>query len=132
MSQENLDLARRAYETFNRGDIPAWLEQFDPGVVWHTSVDNPDVDTYQGREGLAQLAATWREMFEQLRVEPYDLFEAGGYLLLPARVRGRGSSSGTEIDMPRTWTFKPRNGRIVEVWEHRTREQALEAVGLSE
>jgi hypothetical protein len=47
-------------------------------------------------------------------------------------VRGRGTSSGAEIDMPRTWTMKFRDGKTIEVWEHRTKQQALEAVGLRE
>jgi len=125
MSQENAEVVRRVVRAFNDGDVEAWLEQFDPDIVWHASEDNPDVDAAHGHRGLVELAATWWEMFEELRVEPHDV-------ILPARVRGRGTSSGAEIDMPRTWTSKLRDRRTIEVWEHRTKEQALEAVGLRE
>jgi ketosteroid isomerase-like protein len=71
-------------------------------------------------------------MFEELRVEPHEVIDGGDCVILPARVRGRGTSSGAEIDMPRTWTMKFRDGKTIEVWEHRTKQQALEAVGLRE
>jgi len=132
MSQENVEIVRRGVRAFNEGDVEAWLEQFDPDIVWHASEDNPDVDTYHGHEGLVQLAATWREMFEELRVEPHEIIDRGDHVILAARVRGLGTSSGAEIDMPRTWTMKLRDGETIEVWEHRTKEQALEAAGLRE
>jgi ketosteroid isomerase-like protein len=123
MSQQNVELVRLGFEAFNRGGIPAYLERFDPDVVWHTSEDNPDVDTYNGREGLVELAATWREMFDELRVEPYELIDVGDYVIAPSRVRGRGTSSGADIDMPRAYTFKVRSGMVVETWKHRTRHK---------
>ena len=132
MSQENVAATRRVFEIFNRGDMAAWLEQYDPGIVWHASEDNPDVDTYRGHEGLADLAETWRQMFDELRVEPEEFIDAGDYVIVPARARGRGTNSGAEIDMPRTYTAKLRDGKTIEVWEHRTKKQALEALGLRE
>jgi ketosteroid isomerase-like protein len=132
MSQENVDVVRQAFELFNRGDTPMWLDLFDPSVVWHTSDDNPDVDTYHGREGLAELATTWRDMFEELRIEPHEFIAEGDYVIASARVRGQGTSSGAEIDMSRTYTMRLHNGTTIEVWEHRTKGQALEAVGLRE
>jgi ketosteroid isomerase-like protein len=130
MSQADVSAVRRAYEVFNTGDLAAWLELFDPRIVWHASEDNPDVDTYHGHEGLAALFLTWREMFEELRVEPHEFIDAGDMVIVPARVRGRGTGSGAEIDMPSTWTWKLHAGKTIEAWEHRTKEQALEAAGL--
>lgn len=77
MSGANVEAVRHSFDLFNRGDIPAWLEGFDPDTVWHTSEDNPDVDTYHDHEGLVELVATWREMFDDLRVEPNELIDAG-------------------------------------------------------
>jgi ketosteroid isomerase-like protein len=132
MSKDNVAAVRRAYEIFNTGDLSAWLEQCDPEVVWHASEDNPDADTYYGRDGLAALFVTWQEMFEELRVEPDEFIDAGDYVIVPARVRGRGAGSGAEIDMPSTWTWRLRDGKTIEAWEHRTKEQALKAAGLRE
>jgi ketosteroid isomerase-like protein len=63
MSQENVEPARLGIELFNRGDVAAFVDQYDPDVVFHTSVDNPDVDTYSARQAVAALGAAWREMF---------------------------------------------------------------------
>ena len=133
MSQENVDRVRSSFDSFNRGDMPPMLlEHFDPAIAWHTAEDNPDTDVYRGREALAELIATWREMFEAMRIEPSEFIEVADRVIAPARVLGRGAASGARIDMERTYRFKLRDGRIVEVWEHRTKAQALEAVGLSE
>jgi uncharacterized protein len=132
MSQDDVAAVRRAYETFNTGDLGAWLALFDPDVVWHASEDNPDADIYHGHDGLAALFVTWQEMFEELRVEPYEFIDADDYVIVSARVRGRGAGSGAEIDMPSTWVWRLRDGKTIEGWEHRTKEQALEALGLRE
>jgi ketosteroid isomerase-like protein len=133
MSLENVDKVRSSFDSFNRGDMPPTLfKHFDPAIAWHTSEDNPDTAVYHGREALAELIATWREMFEEMRIEPSEFIEVTDGVITPARVLGRGAASGARIDMQRTYRFELRDGRIVEVWEHRTKEEALQALGLSD
>ena len=36
MTEENLDVIRRGYEAFGRGDINALLESFDEQINWVT------------------------------------------------------------------------------------------------
>ena len=35
MSEQDVSTMRNAYEAFNRADIPAVLEAFDPQIEWH-------------------------------------------------------------------------------------------------
>jgi ketosteroid isomerase-like protein len=34
MSQENVEVVRRAFEAYERGDVEAMLEELDQGVEW--------------------------------------------------------------------------------------------------
>ena len=37
MSEENVELARKAIDALNRGDLDAWLAFLSPDVVWEAS-----------------------------------------------------------------------------------------------
>ena len=45
MSEENVESIRRGYESFNRGDIDALLQSYDPEVELYTGIRTPDQDT---------------------------------------------------------------------------------------
>jgi hypothetical protein len=51
-------------------------------------------------------------------------------VVVPWRGRLRGKASGIEVEVSETYAVLLREGKIVRVEEHRTREQALEAVRL--
>jgi hypothetical protein len=50
--------------------------------------------------------------------------------VLHAVLRGQGSA-GAGVSDTYVFVFKSRDGLIVEGWEYRTKQEALEAVGLS-
>jgi hypothetical protein len=47
-------------------------------------------------------------------------------------LRGQGSASGAGVSDAYVFVYKLRAGLVVEGWEYRTKQEALEAVGLSE
>jgi ketosteroid isomerase-like protein len=47
-------------------------------------------------------------------------------------LHGQESASGAGVSDTYVFVYKLRDGLVVEVWEYRTKEEALEAVGLSE
>lgn len=59
-----------------------------------------------------------------------DFIERGAWVIVPwtAHVRGRGS--GIPVDISETWAVRVEEARIVRVEEYRSREQALESVGM--
>src|SRR5829696_2481157 len=135
MSQENVETLKRGFEAFNRGDINAMLEEFDPDVEWHTASDIPDSTVYRGHDGVASLIQEWVNSFEDFRVDAEELIDRGEYVVLSVVLRGRipGSlESDREVTLRRFGVDKVSNGKIVEVREYMTLEQVLEAVGLSE
>ena len=132
MSQENVEVVRRALEAFEQGGIDATLRFYDAEVTWHEAKDEPEAETYRGHSGIRALVQKWLVPFSDLRIEPEEFIDVGGAVVMPYMFRGRERSSGNDITAPETWVFSLRDGKICEVREYRRKSEALEAVGLVE
>ena len=130
MSQENLEIVRRAIAAYNLGQEALVL--FDPEIEWVTTGRFVESDTYQGHDEVRRYLQALRDDFEELRVEPHELVDAGDHVIVRVRFTGRGRLSSAPIDLDFTFVLSLRGGKIVRVrnyWEH---TDALEAVGLRE
>jgi ketosteroid isomerase-like protein len=117
MSDENVEIVRRAYEAWNRGDGDAAIELLDPDVKWSLPPHFPDAETWHGRDrvvdGLREMMASW----ESLQMDVRELIDDGDRVV--ARVRFEGRSALTGIDLAgrgvdtQIWTL--RDGLAVEV-----------------
>jgi ketosteroid isomerase-like protein len=132
MSQANVELVRAMYAAFNRRDFDAWLAHFDPEVVWYAGADEPEPGPFRGHQGTMELVARWLDLLPDLRLEVEEYIDAGEYVSVPARVRGHTSGSDADVIVDEVFVDRYRDGKIVEVREYRTREEAFAAVGLSE
>jgi uncharacterized protein len=131
MSRENVEIVRRSFEAFARGDLDAAFAAHDPDTEWRTASDEPDRQTYRGIDGLRRLAATidepWEDRFDRT-VSADEFIDLGDWVVVPWRGLLHGRGSGVEIEVHETYAVLLRDGKIVRVEEYRTREQALEAV----
>ena len=133
MSQENVEIAKRAVNAFNRGDMDEAFALLDPTVRWTTADDEPDPQTYVGHEGVRQLIASLLDIWEQgFTMKAHEFIDLGDVVVVPftAHVAGRGS--GVALEAEETHVFTIHDSKIVRVREYRTRDEALKAVGLSE
>jgi ketosteroid isomerase-like protein len=132
MSQENTEIVRRLYEVWNRsGGVPA-LELIDPEIEVE-AVDDTDLGgAYRGHAGFSKLLeATWGN-FEDHRTEVEECLPRGDDVFVAVHYYGRGKGSGAEVDARgwQVWTL--RDGKAVRWRIFSTRNEALEAAGLSE
>jgi uncharacterized protein len=132
MSRENVDVVRRAYEAFARGDQAGMLAAWDPQIEWRTREDLPDTATHRGHDEVLHWIARWLESWEDFKLETEDFIDAGEYVVVRTRQSGTGSESGAYAELQETHVFKLRNGRVIQVVEYRTKTEALKAVGLRE
>ena len=132
MSQENVEIVRGAADAFNRGDVDAWLTHFDRDIVWHAFPDEPDPGPFHGHDAVRAMTARWKDVLSDFRMEAKEFIDAGEYVLMPARMLGRIRDSDAEVTVDEVYVNKCRNGKIAEVRECRTKEEALEVVGLPE
>jgi ketosteroid isomerase-like protein len=131
MSQENVDLTRRAYDAFNRRDIDAFLALVDDNVEVNSRLVAIE-GAYHGRDGVR---CWWKDLFDVMpdyRVEVEELIDLGEHVLARTRHHARGKGSGVEVEQRmifQLWTL--RHDKIVEA-KMDLDKTALEAAGLSE
>ena len=81
-------------------------------------------------EGLVEsLAEPWVDRFGDTMVFE-GFIDGGDWVVVPWSAQVRGRRSGISIEISETYAVRVHAGRIVRVDEYRTKQQALEAVGL--
>jgi ketosteroid isomerase-like protein len=132
ISAENVEIVRCVYEAVARNDPAEVLALYDPEVEWDFS-RSPVGDVmgrkfYRGHEGLREWWRDWREAWENWEDNYTELIAAGTYVISTVESRGRGRTSGVQIDRTQYGVWTIRNGRVVRVVWFRTRAEAFEAV----
>jgi ketosteroid isomerase-like protein len=133
MSQENVEIAKRAVDAFNRGDMDGALALLDPNVRWTTADDEPDPQTYVGHEGVRQLIASLLDIWERgFTMEAHEFIDLGDVVVVPFTSHVQARGSGVALDAEETHVFTVHDGKIVRVREYRTKDAALQALGMLE
>ncbi len=130
MSRENVEVVRQAYEVFNQTGEPQW-DLFAPDAEADASAV-AGFGVMRGREQLLAALTEYAAAFEDWRIEPEEIFDAGDHVVAVVRDGGRLKGTDDEVfnRFTHVWTF--RGGRVV-AWKTFTdRGQALQAAGLSE
>ena len=132
MSQENVEIARRAYDSLTVGNLSRLAEFVAPEIEVDLTrnVFNPQV--IRGYEGIEQFITTLNEVWEDFRFEIEELIDAGDNVVAVVRLVGKGKGSGVPVDQRDTHVVKARDGKAVHIAVYRDRAEALEAAGLSE
>ena len=78
MSEENVEVVRRGYEAFNRGDLDGMVADFAPTFEYVASGAVPGTGgVYRGPEGLREFMGWFFGKFSNARAEINELTEAG-------------------------------------------------------
>jgi ketosteroid isomerase-like protein len=131
MSKENIEIVRRAWEAWERGDWDPLNAFYDPAVVWDAStLRGPIAGVYHGHEGVRRYFQDWLESFEAHRARAEEFIDAGdNVVVVGLRLSGRGKESGVQVDMPRWNLYRIRDGLAFRVELFETKAEALEAAG---
>jgi uncharacterized protein len=133
MSEENVEIVRRSYEAYDRGGLDAIAEFWHPDINWRAAEGAlDDVGLMEGPDALRHYVEQWEDTFETIRAEVEELVDAGDQVVAVVRGIGRMKESEAEVDLRYAIVFSVREGKIAAGREYFTREEALEAAGLSE
>jgi ketosteroid isomerase-like protein len=136
MSEENVEVVRRVYEASARRDSATVLALYDSEVeidVTRGAVGEVAGRTvHRGHEGLRTFFRSWYEAWESVEADLGELIDAGENVVSIETTRARGKGSGAEVEMTQHGVWTIRDGKIVRVVWFTTREEALQAAGLSE
>jgi ketosteroid isomerase-like protein len=129
MSQENLEVVRGFLDAYNRGDYEAAFEHFHPEIESR----GYEGVVSRGKKEAVSAFHGWREQWKWFVSELEEFIELDDdRAVVVCHSRGQGRRSGIEIDMHagEIWAF--REGKIAGMVLYRSRQEALEAAGLSE
>jgi ketosteroid isomerase-like protein len=136
MSEENVELLREVTAAANRRDFDAFVALVSPDVVWESRSSStfPGFrDVYRGREEVREWVAQALEVIEDAQTEVEEIEDLGDDRLLVEIVRtGRGKGSGVPAELRDWWVVWFAEGLITRRQAFWTRDEALEAAGLSE
>jgi ketosteroid isomerase-like protein len=125
MSQENVEVAHRAYAALQAGDVDEWVSYFDPEIVFSWMAIE---GTFRGHEGLREWAAGLLAAFPDWNPSIVEIRDLGDRALIHGRAGGEGASSGLDIEADFWHAVEVRAGRVVWSAAFRTEADALEAV----
>jgi len=132
MSDENLDVVRRAIDAYNRRDFEAIraLNHPDVEVDWSAS-RGLGAGIYRGSDEAIDFMRDFLETFEDVRMEPDRYVEAGDLVVVPntTHIRGR---DGIETVARSALFFELREGRVTQIRLYQETSEALDAAGLTE
>ena len=133
MSQENVEITRRAYEHFiETGDVPAELYDSDYVLDMSGFRGWPERQTYRGVEGLRAFLADWLEPWDDYEFEVEELRDTEDKVVAIVRQRGRSKATGVPVEMHLAHVITLRAGRFIRLEMYSTPDQGLEAAGLRE
>jgi ketosteroid isomerase-like protein len=133
VSQETIEIVRRAYADYADSAAERAEHNFTPDHVAYTMPEWPDQREFHGPDGMRELSDKWRESFDDFGFELHELRDAGdsvvGLFEMTGRVRGAGVPMREPLGVVHG---RFRDGRIGETHYFVSWEEALRHAGLED
>jgi ketosteroid isomerase-like protein len=134
MSQENVEIVRRAVEAFNElgfdGISTSALVTDD--FEFHEPPEQPAPRVARGRREVQELAGEFDAMWEEHRSEPQEIRAVDVDRVLLVSVERFKGRDGIELAAPFASIFTLRDGKVSRWQAFWDQQKALKAAGLSE
>ena len=131
MSQENVELALRAFDAFNRRDLDAFLALMDDEVEIVSRIAAMEGGLH-GVDGMRRFWETMFTAFPDYDIEVVDMRDLGDVTLASLRALGHGAGSDVPFEDLLWHASRWRRGKCISWRAFETEGEALEVVGLRE
>ena len=134
-----MKVVRKLFDAVARRDNEAVLSLYDPDIEFDgtrhrwAEIMGTDESRFRGHDGLREWSRRYYEVWGSIEDTLEELIDAGDQVITVVTTRGRGRGSGVEVEWKHNsgvWTIS--DGKITRVVWFPSREEALEAAGLSE
>jgi len=136
MSQENVEIIRRAIDAWNRRDFEDLLASSDPEGEYVNSPTAIEPGTRRGRDEVAAVIRAQWELLTDGRWEVDRIYDRGEEIIALGRLSRRMPGSDARLEDRSLLSYKIRNGKIVRTevlgFGRDEVQTALEAAGLRE
>ena len=127
--EHNERLLLQGIEAYNRHDMEAMEEFFDPDVELYIDAGLGNPGTWRGHDGYRAMVAAWRDAFSEDQSEVLSVEMVGDrHLIAEMRQRAVGAGSGIPVEMTNAYLLEVRDGRAVRLGIYADRETAVAAV----
>jgi ketosteroid isomerase-like protein len=131
MSQQNVELTRRAFQAFNDRDLDAVLAGLHDEVEAFPRLAAVE-GGYRRHDGVRRWWAQLLRTFPDFHVEILEVRDVGDFVFVALRLRGHGAESDTPVDAAVWHVNQFRDGKVIRWRVYTSESEALEAVGLPE
>ena len=132
MSQENVEIVRRAWDAITRRDLDGFLALMDSEVVAEPRILAVEGGALRGHDGIREWWESVFGAFPDFDAEVIEIREGGHMTTSNVRVRGRGAGSDVPFEDPIWHVSEWQDGKCVWWRVYESRSEALEAAGVSE
>jgi uncharacterized protein len=131
MSQEKVEIIRRMYDSFEKGDVPAVLGQMDQQIEWREAENfiyadgNPYVGPQAVLEGvLMRIGSEW----DNFAVTPEEWLDAGNHVVVLGTYTGKHKETGREVRAQFAHVWGVKGDRVVRFQQYTDTKQFAEAI----
>jgi ketosteroid isomerase-like protein len=132
MSQENVEISRRAFEAWNEGGPESAKRFWAEDIEWHDPPNLPDSRVVRGRDAAVAYLTDQRTVVGDMKVTLLDVRVRGDAVVLRFETTLHGDESGVDVPGKFAQVNDVADGRIQRVRIFMTWAEALNAAGLSE
>jgi ketosteroid isomerase-like protein len=127
MPPGNTALVHEIISALNRGDVDRMVARMDPDFEWIPLEGSPAAGA-RGHAQVRRYVQDWLDTLDTLRLNLVEPVEMGDNVIVEVDGRGRGRTSGVELNhrFCQVWTL--RAGSALRMREYRTRTEAAGAV----
>jgi uncharacterized protein len=128
----NSDIVKGIYAAFGKGDVPAVLGTFEPGIQWNEAENflyadgNPYAGPQAVLEGVFQRIVSDVEGFT---LAPEHFIDGGDAVVVEGRYRGTMKSTGTPVDAQFAHVWRMRDGKVIRFQQYTDTKQWASAAG---
>jgi hypothetical protein len=113
MSEENIEIVKRALDAFSSGDAGTFVSLTTPDVEWKTGLGAIEGgEIFHGHEGVERYFGRLSGAWEEFRFLPHEFHDQDEVVLALGRLEGRGRSGGVPVDSPVGAVWDLRGGKI--------------------
>jgi uncharacterized protein len=131
MSQENVEIVRRIFDGWSRGDFSVGADLVTPDFECQQHAEAVEPGSRRG-DAVGDSMRKIFEIYSDFRVEAEEFIDAGERVLVVARSRAVARGSGVAVDQPFWFVWTLRDGRLARHEVYADRRAALEAAGVEE
>ena len=132
MSEENVEVVRRAFEAWNQGGAQSAKRFWADDYEFHDPPNFPDPRVVRGRDAVAAYLKDQTSVIGDLKVTIVDVRARDETVVVRIEATAHGAESGVDVPVEATQVFEVAAGRLQRGRIFMTWEEALEAAGLRE